>query len=49
LAYTVLFDPTTLTTEGGARFEEVGVTQGDEIVDDHLHVLEDTGVTGYPF
>ncbi len=51
LVYTVLFDPTTLTTEGGRAFLQKlgGDAAGDEIVDDYRQVLEDTGVTGYPF
>lgn len=51
LVYTVLFDPTTLTTEGGRAFLKKlgGDAAGEEIVDDYLQVLEDTDVTGYPY
>lgn len=50
LVYTALFDPTDLTTPGGRAFlHKLGGAAGDEIADDYVKVLRDTGVTGYPF
>lgn len=50
LVYTGLFDPTTLTTPGGRAFlHKLGGAAGDEIADDYVKVLKDTGVKGYPF
>lgn len=51
LVYTVLFDPTTLTTPGGRTFLRTlgGQAAGDEIANDYVRVLNRTGVSGYPF
>ncbi|MDQ3224206.1 MAG: hypothetical protein M3Q75_12170 [Gemmatimonadota bacterium] len=50
LVYTGLFDPTTLTTPGGRAFlNKLGGAAGDEIANDYVQVLAETGVTGYPF
>ncbi|HXG86883.1 MAG TPA: hypothetical protein VNJ02_01000 [Vicinamibacterales bacterium] len=51
LVYTALLDPTNLTTPGGTAFLRTlgGDAAGQEIVDDYVKVLRDTGVTGYPF
>lgn len=48
--YTGLLDPTTLTTPNGRAFlHKLGGAAGDEIADDYVAVLADTGVTGYPY
>ncbi|MCA1596379.1 MAG: hypothetical protein LC772_08150 [Chloroflexi bacterium] len=49
-AYTVLFDPTTLTTPGGRAFlkAEAGAA-GLKLADGYVHVLKATGVRGYPY
>ncbi len=50
LVYTGLFDQTTLTTPGGRAFlHKLGGAAGDEIADDYVKILKDTGVKGYPF
>ncbi|MBA3344416.1 MAG: hypothetical protein H0T44_03800, partial [Gemmatimonadales bacterium] len=50
LVYTGLFDPTTLTTPGGRAFlNRLGGAAGDEIANDYVQILAETGVTGYPF
>lgn len=50
LVYTGLFDPTILTTPDGRAFlHKLGGAAGDEIVDDYVKILKDTGVKGYPF
>lgn len=50
LVYTALFDPTELTTPGGRAFlRKLAGAAGDEIADNYVKVLEDTGVKGYPF
>jgi len=51
LVYTVLFDPTTLTTPGGRAFLRKlgGTAAGTEIADGYVQVLTATGVTGYPY
>jgi hypothetical protein len=51
LVYTVLLDPTTLTTPGGRAFMRKlgGDAAGSEIVDDYVRILAETGVTTYPF
>ena len=50
LVYTGLFDQTTLITPGGRAFlHKLGGAAGDEIADDYLKILKDTGVKGYPF
>ncbi|MDQ3195269.1 MAG: hypothetical protein M3Q32_02545 [Pseudomonadota bacterium] len=48
--YTILLDPTLLTTTGGRAFLTTlgGAAAGNEIVDDYIAVLARTGVTG-PF
>ncbi len=48
--YTILLDPTRLTTPGGRAFVTLlgGGAAGNEIVDDYIAVLARTGVTG-PF
>jgi hypothetical protein len=48
--YTVLLDPTNLTTTAGKAFlHKVGAAGGDAIAADYAAVLAATGVTGYPF
>lgn len=50
LVYTGLFDQTMLTTPGGRAFlHKLGGAAGDEIADDYVKILKDTGVKGYPF
>lgn len=51
LVYTVLLDPTTLTTPGGRAFvvKLGGAAAGNEIVDGYLQVLAATGVNGFPY
>ena len=50
LVYTVLFDPTNLTTPGGrALLHKLAGAAGDEVADNYVKVLSATGVTGYPF
>ena len=50
LVYTGLFDQTTLTTPGGRAFlHKLGGAAGDEIADDYVKILKDTGVKGYPY
>ena len=50
LVYTGLFDQTALTTPGGRAFlHKLGGAAGDEIADDYVKILKDTGVKGYPF
>ena len=50
LVYTVLFDPTNLTTPGGrAVLHTLAGAAGDEIADSYVKVLAATGVTGYPY
>ncbi len=50
LVYTVLFDPTSLTTPGGrALLHKLAGPAGDEVANSYVKVLSDTGVTGYPF
>ena len=50
LVFTVLFDPTELTTPGGRRFlHKLAGAAGDEVADNYVKVLNDTGVRGYPF
>ncbi len=50
MVYTVVLDPTTLTTAGGRAFlvKLGGAAAGNEIVNDYVAVLAATGVTG-PF
>ena len=51
LVYTVLFDPTTLTTPNGRAFLRKlgGTAAGTEIADTYVNILAATDVTGYPF
>ncbi len=50
LVYTVLFDVTRLTTPGGrALLRKLGGVAGDEIAENYVKVLAETGVKGYPF
>ncbi len=51
LVYTALLDPTTLTTPGGRAFLRKlgGDAAGNEIVDNYVRILANTGVTNYPF
>lgn len=50
LVYTALFDPTALTTPGGRAFlHKLAGAAGDEVADNYVKVLKDTGVNGYPF
>ena len=51
LVYTALLDPTIVTTPGGRAFMKKlgGEAAGQEIADDYVKVLAETGVTGYPF
>ncbi|HEX5280619.1 MAG TPA: hypothetical protein VFW28_11130 [Micropepsaceae bacterium] len=48
--YTTLFDQTMLTTPGGrALVHMLAGAAGDEMIDNYVKILRDTGVTGYPF
>lgn len=48
--FTVSLDPTSLLTPGGREFlHRFAGPVGDEIADSYQYVLEQTGVTGYPF
>lgn len=49
--YTVMLDPTILATDDGREHlvRLNGAAAGDEIADDYLAVLAETGVTGFPF
>ena len=50
LVYTSLFDLTMLTTPGGRAFlHKLGGAAGDEIADNYVQILAETGVTNYPF
>jgi mono/diheme cytochrome c family protein len=50
LVYTTLFDQTELTTPGGRAFlHTLGGAAGDEIADNYVKILHDTGVKGYPY
>ncbi len=50
LVYTSLFDQTMLTTPGGRTFlHKLGGAAGDEIADDYVKILKETGVKGYPY
>ena len=50
LVYTTLFDQTMLTTPGGRQFvHKLAGAAGDEMIDDYVKILADTGVTGYPY
>ncbi len=48
--FTVLFDPTNLTTPGGRAFlNRVAGAAGDKLANDCVEVLTKTGVVNYPF
>lgn len=50
VVFTALFDQTNLTTPGGRAFiRKLGGAAGDEIVDDYVKILKETGVTNYPY
>ena len=50
VVFTILFDPTTLTTPGGrALLHKLAGAAGDEVADNYVKVLKATGVKGYPF
>ena len=50
LAYTTLLDPTTLATPEGREFlVATGGANGQELYDNYVAVLKETGVKGYPF
>ncbi len=50
LVFTVLFDPTNLTTSGGrALLHQLAGSAGDEVADNYVKVLAATNVTGYPY
>jgi len=50
LVYTTLFDLTELTTPGGrALLHKLGGPAGDEIADNYVKILSETGVRGYPY
>ncbi|MBV1692274.1 hypothetical protein KRR38_32590 [Novosphingobium sp. G106] len=50
LVFTTLFDQTMLTTPGGRAFvHKLAGAAGDEMIDDYVKILADTGVTGYPY
>lgn len=50
LAYTSLMEPTTITTPAGRAFLHLlAGAAGDELADDYVKVLAETGVTGYPY
>ena len=50
LVYTSLFDLTELTTPGGRAFlHKLAGAAGDEVADNYVNVLRDTGVRGYPY
>ena len=50
LVYTTLFDQTMLTTPGGRAFvHKLAGAAGDEMIDDYVKILRDTGVRGYPY
>ncbi|MGI8738331.1 MAG: hypothetical protein ACR2KU_01365 [Gammaproteobacteria bacterium] len=51
LVYTALLDPTNVTSPGGRAFVTTlgGTAAGNEVVNDYLEVLAETGVTGFPY
>ena len=50
LVYTSLFDLTMLTTPGGRAFvHTLAGAAGDEMVNNYVRILDETGVRGYPF
>jgi cytochrome c2 len=50
LVFTTLFDQTMLTTPGGRAFvNKLAGPAGDEMINDYVRILRETGVTGYPF
>ena len=50
LVFTSLFDQTMVTTPGGRQFiHKLAGAAGDEMIDDYVKILRETGVTSYPF
>jgi len=50
LVFTTLFDQTMLTTPGGRAFvHKLAGAAGDEMIDDYVEILRETGVRGYPY
>ena len=50
LVFTTLLDQTMLTTPGGRGFVHMlAGAAGDEMIDDYVKILRETGVTGYPY
>lgn len=50
LVYTSLFDPTNITSPGGRAFlHKLAGPAGDEIANNYVKVLKETGVKGFPF
>lgn len=50
LVYTALFDQTGITTPAGRAFaKKLAGAAGEEVVDDYIKILKETGVTGYPY
>ena len=50
LVYTSLFDQTMLTTPGGRAFvHKLAGAAGDELINNYIKILRETGVTGYPY
>ncbi len=50
LVFTTLFDQTMLTTPGGRAFvHKLAGGAGDEMIENYVKVLKETGVTGYPY
>ena len=50
LVYTALFDQTNITTPGGRAFaKKLAGAAGEEVVDDYIKILKETGVTNYPY
>jgi cytochrome c2 len=50
LVFTALFDQTNLTTPGGRAFaKKLAGAAGEEVVDDYIKILKETGVTNYPY
>ncbi len=48
--FTTLFDQTMLTTPGGRAFvHKLAGPAGDEMIASYVRILNDTGVTGYPY
>lgn len=50
LVFTSLFDLTMLTTPGGRNFvHQLAGAAGDEMIDNYVKILRETGVSRYPF